>query len=99
MKVTTTHRDCDKVNKIVPIKQEHLGSVMNLARFKLLAFVLHALCVVQTVRLHKIASAMPMKATPMVAIVVHELPVRTDTRAQTAYVVTRKTVGLSNSMP
>lgn len=32
---------------------------MNLARIKLLAFVLHALCVVHTVSLHKIASAMP----------------------------------------
>lgn len=59
MKVTTTPRDCDKVNKIVQIMQEHLGPVMNLARIKLLAFVLHALCVVQTVSLHKIASAMP----------------------------------------
>lgn len=59
MKVTTTPRDCDKVNPIVPIMQEHLGPVMNLARIKLLAFVLHALCVVQTVSLHKIASAMP----------------------------------------
>ena len=39
--------------------QEHLGPVMNFARIKLLAFVLHALCVVQTVSLHKIASAMP----------------------------------------
>ena len=39
--------------------QEHLGPVMNLARIKLLAFVLHALCIVQTVSLHKIASAMP----------------------------------------
>lgn len=59
MKVMTTPRDCDKVNPIVPIMQEHLGSVMNLARIKLLAFVLQALCVVQTVSLHKIASAMP----------------------------------------
>ena len=39
--------------------QEHLGSVMNLARIKLLAFVHHALCVVQTVTLHKIAAAIP----------------------------------------
>ena len=59
MKVTTTPRDCDKVNQIVPIMQEHLGSVMNLARIKLLAFVHHAMCVVQTVSLHKIAAAMP----------------------------------------
>ena len=59
MKVTTTPGDCDKVNQIVPIMQEHLGPVINLARIKLLAFVLHALCVVQTVSLHKIASAMP----------------------------------------
>ena len=59
MKVTTTPRYCYKVNKIVPIMQEHLGPVMNLVLIKLLAFVLHALCVVQTVSLHKIASAMP----------------------------------------
>lgn len=58
MKVTTTLRDNGKVNQIVPIMQEHLGSVMNLARIKLLAFVLQALCVVQTVSFHKIASAM-----------------------------------------
>ena len=59
MKVTTTPKDYDKVNQIIPIMQEHLGPVMNLARIKLLAFVLHALCVVHTVSLHKIASAMP----------------------------------------
>ncbi|GFI52961.1 hypothetical protein IMSAGC021_01270 [Muribaculaceae bacterium] len=59
MKVKTTPGDCDKVNQIVPIMQEHLGPVMNLARIKLLAFVLHALCIVLTVSLHKIASAMP----------------------------------------
>ena len=39
--------------------QEHLGSTMNLARINLPAFALHALCIVQTVSLHKIASAMP----------------------------------------
>ena len=55
MKVTTTLRDNGKVNQIVPIMQEHLGSVMNLARIKLLAFVLQALCVVQTVSLHNTA--------------------------------------------
>ena len=59
MKVTTTLRDNGKVNQIVPIMQEHLGPVISLARIKLLAFALHALCVVQTVSLHKIASAMP----------------------------------------
>ena len=32
---------------------------MNLARIKLMAYMLHALCVVQTVSLHKPASAMP----------------------------------------
>lgn len=58
MQVTTTHRDCDKINKIVPIMQEHLGHLMNLARIKLLAFVLHALCVVQTARLHKFADSL-----------------------------------------
>lgn len=59
MKVTTTSRDNGKVNQIVPIVQEHLGCVMNLARIKLLAFMIYALCVVQTVSLHKIAAAMP----------------------------------------
>lgn len=39
--------------------QEHLGCVMNIAHIKLLAFMVHALCVVQTVSLHKIAAAMP----------------------------------------
>ena len=32
---------------------------MNLARIKLMAYMLHTLCVVQTVSLHKLASAMP----------------------------------------
>ena len=41
------------------LNERAVGPVMNLARIKLLAFVLHALCVVQTVSLHKIASAMP----------------------------------------
>jgi hypothetical protein len=35
-----------------------------------------------------------MKATPTVAIVLHELPVSTDITAQTAQAVTRKNVGL-----
>ncbi len=39
--------------------QEHFGNHMNLARIKLMALLLHALCVVQTVSLHKLASAMP----------------------------------------
>lgn len=59
MKVTTTPKDCDKVNQIITIMQEHLGLVMNFSRIKLLTFALHALCIVQTVSLHKIASAMP----------------------------------------
>ncbi len=59
LKVTTTFRDNGKVNQIVPIMQEHLDCVMNLARIKLLAFMIHAPCVVQTVSLHKIAAAMP----------------------------------------
>ena len=32
---------------------------MNLARIKLMAYLLHALCIVQTVSLHKLADAMP----------------------------------------
>ena len=55
MKVTTTPRTATKL-----IKSSRLcKSSKNLARIKLLAFVLHAICVVQTVSLHKIASAMP----------------------------------------
>ena len=39
--------------------QEHFGKTMNLARIKPMAYLLHALCVVQTVSLHKLADAMP----------------------------------------
>ena len=58
MKITDS-KDLVKVNQILPIMQEHFGNSMNLARIRLMAFVLHALCVVQTVSLHKLASAMP----------------------------------------
>lgn len=56
---TTNSKDLVKVNQILPIMQEHFGKTMNLARIKLMAFLLHALCVVQTVSLHKLASALP----------------------------------------
>ena len=56
---TTDSKDLAKVNQILPIMQEHFGNLMNLARIKLMAYMLHALCVVQTVSLHKLASAMP----------------------------------------
>ncbi len=55
---TTNFKDSVKVNQILPIMQEH-GQSMNLARIKLMALLLHALCVVQTVSLHKLADAMP----------------------------------------
>ena len=58
MKITTS-KDLVKVNQILPIMQEHFGKTMNLARIKLMAYVIHALCVVQTVSLHKLAAAMP----------------------------------------
>ena len=58
MKVTDS-KDTYKVTTILPIMQEHFGNHMNLARIKLMALFLHALCVVQTVSLHKLASAMP----------------------------------------
>lgn len=58
MKITDS-KDSVKVNLILPIMQEHFGQSMNLARIKLMAFLLHALCVVQTVSLHKLAGAMP----------------------------------------
>ena len=50
---TTNSKDSVKVNQILPIMQEHFGQSMNLARIKLMALLLHALCVVQTVSLHK----------------------------------------------
>lgn len=58
MKITDS-KDVFKVNTILPIMQEHFGNHMNLARIKLMALLLHALCVVQTVSLHKLADAMP----------------------------------------
>ncbi len=58
MKITDS-KDMFKVNTILPIMQEHFGNHMNLARIKLMALLLHALCVVQTVSLHKLAAAMP----------------------------------------
>ncbi len=39
--------------------QEHFGQSMNLARIKLMALLLHTLCVVQTISLHKLTDAMP----------------------------------------
>ena len=56
---TTDSKDLAKVNQILPIMQEYFGNSMSLARIKLMAYMLHALCVVQTVSLHKLASAMP----------------------------------------
>ena len=56
---TTDSKDLAKVNQILPIMQEYFGKSMNPARIKLMAYMLHALCVVQTVSLHKLASAMP----------------------------------------
>ena len=56
---TTDFKDLAKVNQILPIMQEYFGNSMNLARIKLMAYMLHTLCVVQTVSLHKLASAMP----------------------------------------
>lgn len=42
--------------------QEHFGKSMNMARIKLMALLIHALCVVQKVSLHKLAAAMPADA-------------------------------------
>ena len=56
---TTDSKDLAKVNQILPIMHEYFGNSMNLARIKLMAYMLHALCVVQTVSLHRLASAMP----------------------------------------
>ena len=60
---TTTSKDLVKVNQILLIMQAHFGKSMNLARIKLsiklMAYLLHALCIVQTVSHHKLADAMP----------------------------------------
>ena len=61
MKITNS-KDSVKVNQILPIMQEHFEKSMNLARIKLMALLIHALCVVQTVSLHKLAAAMPADA-------------------------------------
>ena len=45
------------------------------------------------------ASPIPISATPMVAMVVHELPVMTETRAQMRHVMKRKNLGLMIWMP
>lgn len=58
----TNSKDSVKVNQILPIMQEHFGKTMNLARIKLMACVIMALCMVQTVSLPKLASAMPTNA-------------------------------------
>lgn len=63
MKKVTKSRTGNKVNKLLPIMEEHFGQSMNLARIKLMAFMLEALCIVQTVCLHKIAAAMPTAAS------------------------------------
>ncbi len=56
---TTDSKELVKVNQILPIKQEFFGNSKNLSRIKLTAYMLHALCMVQIVSLHKQASAMP----------------------------------------
>ncbi len=56
---TTNFKDSVKVHQILPIMQEHFGQSMNLARIKLMALLLHTLCVVQTISLHKLTDAMP----------------------------------------
>ena len=45
------------------------------------------------------ASPIPIKAIPMVAIVVHELPVMTETMAQMIQQEARKNVGLNTCIP
>ena len=57
---TTTSKDLFNVNQILPIMQAHFGKSMNMARIKLMAYLLHALCILQTVSLHKLADAMPI---------------------------------------
>lgn len=56
---TTNSKDLAKVTQILPVMQGHFGRTMNLARIKLMAYIIHALCLVQTVSLHKLAAAMP----------------------------------------
>lgn len=46
-----------------------------------------------------ITEPMPMNATPIVAIVLHELPVRTETTAHTPHATTKKNRGSSRRNP
>lgn len=55
----TDSKDMVKSNPILPIMQEYFGKSLNLSRIKLMSYMLHALCVVQTVSLNKLAAAMP----------------------------------------
>ena len=48
---------------------------------------------------NSIARPIPISATPMVAIVVHELPVMSDTTAHMAHEATRKNDGCRTSSP
>ena len=50
---------CTKSLRIVKSHASALGQSMNLARIKLMALLLHALCVAQIVSLHRLADAMP----------------------------------------
>ena len=49
--------------------------------------------------LKPITVPIPMKATPMVAIVLHDEPVNTDITPHTAHVSTRKKRGLRKERP
>lgn len=39
--------------------QEHFGNTMNLARIKLMTYVINTFCIVQTVSLHKLVATVP----------------------------------------
>lgn len=62
MKNATNSNNRGKVNKLLPIMQEHFGKSMNLARIKLMALLLEAMVRAQTVNLVRLANAMPNAA-------------------------------------
>jgi hypothetical protein len=62
MKKATKSKNMGKVNKLLPIMQEHLGKSMNLARVKLIALLLEALVKAKTVSLVRLANAMDTAA-------------------------------------
>ena len=58
MKKAINSKNKGKISKLLPIMQGHFGKSMNLARIKLMTFLLEALVKAQTVNLVRLANTM-----------------------------------------